>query len=235
MKLQKLIYNIKNTSNLNIKNQNYQLFLNLGEYLNVLQKIKINQYIFFKNSFLKKRNPFFLIRKNFKLYFKTILKCKTLTPNLLKFLHLTFFPKNIENYWKSYFPSNILELTKLKYQKQLFISINDFSYIFSLIYKNNYIKNIFYFNVNNKPYYNTFKYLYFLLSSNVNNSLPLKNSNFLFINREKENFNKFLILSFKQRNFLQKIIQFYYPLLSFLIKEKAVHSLPMKTKKQKRI
>lgn len=281
LNIQHLLHNIQNSTQ-NLKNvplissQNNRLhFLtNIAEQNLGLQKInqKINSA-----SILKKGNPFFFIRKNYKKLFTNILKHSFLTPNLLKFLHMAYWPKNTYNSWRMFYAYHNLELIQRKNYKQSFIS--NLSYFFSLIFKKSnfsflsnlvsshpikqkfYKKLFYYYNLNlpkfkanntlklNKLYLAREKLKFKKFSSklkkkyldrkHIHSILPtfkyIQTPKFIMKNRIKKEFKLFFLLTFKQRSFLKNLITFYFPVLSLNVKETTIHSLPMKTKKPRRV
>jgi len=58
---------------------------------------------------------------------------------------------------------------------------------------------------------------------------------FIMKDRRKKEFKNFFLLTFRQRSFLKNLINFYFPVISLTIKEMTIHSLPMKTKKPRRV
>jgi hypothetical protein len=236
MKLKNIITNIEVLNKKDYKENQIKSLFDLSNLFTFLQKVKLKSYNTLNTKLLGKRTPFFLLRKNLKQYFTLFSADRIITPNILKFLHILFFPKNSDIFWKHYYPMNTLDLKRLKYKKQNFRSFDNFYYYTSLIFKNNYIKKNYYLNHKSESIFiKNLKYLYFLSCFNTKNMLPLNIPPFMSVDYEKKNFKNFFILSFKEKGYLQKVVNFYYPTFSILIKEQAIHSLPLKTKKPRRV
>lgn len=235
----------------------------------------------FNNKVLKKGNPFFFIRKNFVKLFSNFLKRSFLTPNLIKFLHMAYWPKNDYMPWRMFFTTDPLDF-KLGTKAPL---ISQSLYFFSLIFKKtNFfnLKNLISSDKHKKKYFTYLNYLYSLnvkkkinnkksryfiakknylslikqsklskinlrrfLKNKINTNFKgLKNTlkfkyfkipKFIMKDRRKKEFKNFFLLTFRQRSFLKNLINFYFPVISITIKEMTIHSLPMKTKKPRRV
>lgn len=228
-----------------------------------LQKISYNSNYIYDTSIFKKGNPFFFIRKNYKKLFWNFLQTGFLTPNLLKFLHAAYWPTNNTQAWRTFYIYHGLERKqRVNYIKP---KINKLTYFFSLIFKKNYIQSLLHFKsfiqskLKNK-YFNQLKYYYhlninklkfqeeffikpskkkksktFIITDILNKYKYFKTPKFIIKERSKKEFKNFFFLTFRQRIFLKNLITFYYPVISFRIKEHNIHSLPMKTKKPRRV
>lgn len=277
MKTRLLINKIKSTTNTLLKtkniNQDKLQFLvqkveqNVG--LQKLNNITLNKLIF------KKGNPFFFIRKNYKLLFENFLKRSFITPNLLKFLHMAYWPKNDYKPWRMFYNYHSLELKQRKIIKKPIIS--NFVYFFSQIFKKPNIHYFFNLISTNKYKIKFFKRLAYLYNLNVKNYPKIESKlqlvkkknllklrqklhqklrkklikknlstiidkfkyfkipHFIMKDRKKKEFKNFFLLTFRQRSFLRNLITFYFPVISLVIKEMTIHSLPMKTKKPRRV
>jgi hypothetical protein len=252
-----------------INNNHYQKQLNFlirtTEQNIGLQKIQFDSNFFFNTSFFKKGNPFFFVRKNYKFLFSQFLQRSFLTPNLLKFLHIAYWPSNANKAWKMYYNYHGLE----RRQRVNYIEskISKLNYFFSLVFKKTYFKNLLNFknliqtDKKNK-HFNKLKYYYhlnlnklkyqeqlekkkiigkknkkknFIITNILNKFKYFKTPRFILKERIKQEFKNFFFLTFRQRSFLKNLITFYFPVISIIIKEKNIHSLPLKTKKPRRV
>nr|YP_010576285.1 hypothetical protein OYV93_mgp06 [Thecamoeba quadrilineata]UZN43822.1 hypothetical protein [Thecamoeba quadrilineata] len=228
-----------------------------------LQKIQFQSNFLFNNSIFKKGNPFFFVRKNYKKLFWNFLQKGFISPNLLKFLHIAYWPTNSDQAWRMYYNYHGLE----RKQRINFVqpTFSKLSYFFSLIFKKSYIKNLIDFkgfsNSNSKnKYFNKLKYYYhininklkfqhqlnmkafsrkkkktYIITNILNKFKYFKTPRFILKDRSKQEFKNFFFLTFRQRSFLKNLITFYFPVISLVINENNIHSLPMKTKKPRRV
>jgi len=268
-----LLYEIRNSTFALKKNQIQSLqYINSQQRLNFLirlveeniglQKIQFQSNFIFNTSIFRKGNPFFFVRKNYKRLFWNLLQKGFITPNLLKFIHIAYWPTNSENAWRMYYNYHGLE----RKQRVNFIQpkISKLSYFLSLIFKRNFFKRILDFKnssskIKNK-YFTKLKYYYYLNINRLKYQEQLKNKKrkkkiktkfiitnilnkfkyfktpyFILQDRSKKEFKNLFFLTFRQRSFLKNLITFYFPVISLNIKEYNIHSLPMKTKKPRRV
>lgn len=264
-KLKYATYKLKKIQKKFNQQQRLNFLIKTNEQSVGLQKISFNPNLNFNTPIFKQGSPFFFARKNFKILFWNILQKGFLTPNLLKFLHIAYWPTNYDKFWRTFYLYHGLE----RKQRINFIQpkISKLSYFFSLIFKKNYLNNLLYFksfNLSNSKqrYFNKLKYLYhlninklkfqneldiqasvnfkrkkkiFIITNIFNKFRYLKTPKFILKKRIKKEFKDFFFLTFRQRSFLKNLINFYFPVLSIFIKEHNIHSLPMKTKKPRRV
>ena len=75
----------------------------------------------------------------------------------------------------------------------------------------------------------------FIITNILNKFKYFKTPYFILQDRSKKEFKNLFFLTFRQRSFLKNLITFYFPVISLNIKEYNIHSLPMKTKKPRRV
>lgn len=261
--IKKSTYNLKSLKNLNNNQSRLNFLMHITEKNFGLQKIDLNTAFNFNNAIFNKGNPFFFLRKNYKKLFLDLLSKSFLSPNLLKFFHIAYWPTNHNTAWRTYYNYHGLE----RKQRMYYIKpkIKKLTYLFSLIFKKSFVTNLIYFKsslhskIKNK-YFNKLKYFYNL---NINKlkyhqhlevdlTTQRKNKNYIITNilkkftyfntpkfilkkRNKKEFKSFFFLTFRQRSFLKNLITYYFPVLSLLIHDYNIHSLPMKTKKPRRV
>jgi len=187
-----------------------------------------------------KRNPFVLIRKNYKILFKKFFKNRTITPLLFNFLQLAYFKLNIN---KIYRPRLITKpdsyATKLyKFNLSNFkqFKLSPFQYFFVLMKKKTHFQKILDFYQRDSKYNRQLHQLYYFQKVKKTDFTKFTLCpEFLHINTEDYPFNKHDALRPLEHIYIRKIINFFYPVTEIHFKESNIHGKPMKTKLPRRI
>lgn len=191
-------------------------------------------------SIFSKRNPYILVRKNYKLLFRKFFKNRTITPLFFKFLHLAYFKLNIKNIYR---PRLINKLdsyaTKLfKYNLTTFkrFKFSPLQYLFVLMKKKtHYQKIIELFNRRSKYNRQLHQLYYFQKAKKSDFSGFTYCPKFLHVNTEEYPFKQYDALRPIEHIYIRKILNFFYPVTEIHFKETHIHGKPMKTKLPRRI
>lgn len=193
-----------------------------------------------KLQLLTTRNPYILVRKNYKYLFKEFFNQKLITPLVLDFLHLAYFKLNIN---KLYRPRTITKLDS--YAKRMYrytlstfktLKLSKQQYLFTLMKKKTFLQKLLDLTNTQSLYTRTLHQLYYfqkVKKGEFNKFLdcpPYLDADHPYID-----FHKYDALRFEEYSYIQQILEFYYPVTEIHFKETHIHGKPMKTKLPRRI
>lgn len=191
-------------------------------------------------SIFTKRNPYILVRKNYKSLFTEFFTGRLITPLTLDFLHLAYFKLNKTNLYKPRIINKMDSYAKRMYKFTLNnyknLKLSPYQYIIALMNKTTHFENVL--NLYNKKHrYNIQLHQLFFFQK-------AKKYDFVkflacpdYINPEAEyvGFNIYDALKYNEYKYMQKIQSFYYPVTEIHFKETNIHGKPMKTKLPRRV
>lgn len=220
-----------------IKKELLNCTVTINQHNKNLTKINYKKKYQYNLSIIQQKNPFVLIRKNYKKFYKIYINKAVITPNLYKFIHTLHWPKNTDYFWRNInlaHPLVNIQKNQIIAQQQQKTNMESF---LNLIFRKNNIQRLMEFTNIRNSYINKLKKLYI---SNYANKYNFKKIQHIqmpeFIERfGGKSWKEYFMLSFRQKSIVRTLIRFYYPLTSILIKDKTIHSLPLKTKKPRRV
>ena len=191
------------------------------------------------NIFVK-RNPYILVRKNYKSLFAEFFNGRLLTPLSLDFLHLAYFKLNKNKLYKPRIINKMDSYAKrmykftLKNYKQA--KLSPYQYFIALMKKTTHYQQVFDL-YNKKHRYNIQLHQLFFFQKAKKYDFVKFLSCPDYINPEMGylEFNKYDALKFHEYKYIQKILNFYYPVTEIHFKETNIHGKPMKTKLPRRV
>ena len=191
------------------------------------------------NIFVK-RNPYILVRKNYKSLFAEFFNGRLLTPLSLDFLHLAYFKLNKDKLYKPRIINKMDSYAKrmykftLKNYKQA--KLSPYQYFIALMKKTTHYQQVFDL-YNKKHRYNIQLHQLFFFQKAKKYDFVKFLSCPDYINPEMGYlaFNKYDALKFHEYKYIQKILNFYYPVTEIHFKETNIHGKPMKTKLPRRV
>lgn len=194
----------------------------------------------FTMSIFETRNPYILVRKNFKLLFRKFIKQRTITPLLFKFLHLAYFKLNIKNIYR---PRLITKLdsyaTRLfKYNLSTFknYKFSPIQYLFVLMEKKTHYQKIMDIYSRKSKYNRQLHSLYYFQKAKKSDFSGFSRCpQFLHVSTEDYPYNQHDYLRPFEHIYIRKILNFFYPVTEIHFKETHIHGKPMKTKLPRRI
>jgi len=186
------------------------------------------------------RNPYVLVRKNYRLLFKKFFKNRNITPLLFNFLHLAYFKFNknriyrprlitkLDNYATRLFKFNLLTYKQKKF--------SPYKYLFILMKKKTHFQKIFDLYDKRSKYNLNLHQLYFFQQARKSD---FKLFSFcppsLNIAAEEKPFFEHDFIRPYEQLYIRRILNFFYPVTEIHFKENHIHGKPMKTKLPRRI